>query len=286
MKTIGSFLVAMALVVAMVSCTDGVDDSDGNGNGNEAVSYQLAVSSTEGGEVTSPGKGTWTYQAGVVVDLAAEAEEGYRFVSWKGDVQAVADASTASTTVTMDGNYVIVADFAEEEPEQGGIRGMFSEGSLQTLVLNDEAAPISGHWRYEFAWQPNIYGLVYLVVSMSDGVEVRFDSARNSRCGYGTSDFSYAGEMALVSGDLEVLGLESTTPPHRTGPTVFVYALGCYEGREFRAGIYSWSEETEAVFTEYRNLPREETEGLIEQLVDQASTQVVGDVEEFVRRSA
>ena len=197
MKTVSVLLAIAALIAAIAGCQAQGPLPDPEPS--PPIQYSLAVSSTEGGEVTSPGKGTWTYEAGVVVDLAAEAEEGYRFVSWRGDAQTVADASTASTTVTMDGNYVIVADFAKEEPGQGGIRGMFSEGSLHTLAVNGEPTAVSGHWRYEFAWQPDTFGLVYLVVSVSDGAEVRLEGT-GSRSGYGISDFSYAGEMLLASG--------------------------------------------------------------------------------------
>jgi hypothetical protein len=104
------FLIVAALVVGMIAC-------DGPGT------YQLTVSSASGGNVTIPGEGTFPYDAGTVVQLAATPDEGYQFRSWTGDIAYIADPNTASTTITMNGNYAIVANFATENqtgPDNGG----------------------------------------------------------------------------------------------------------------------------------------------------------------------
>ena len=75
------------------------------------VEYDLTIDSTVGGEVTEPGEGEFTYRAGKVVDLVAEAEENYRFVNWTGDVGTIADVYAAETTITMSGDYEITANF-------------------------------------------------------------------------------------------------------------------------------------------------------------------------------
>jgi uncharacterized repeat protein (TIGR02543 family) len=77
--------------------------------------FDLTISSTAGGTVTAPGEGTFTYDQGTGVNLVAEAEEGYRFVNWTGDMDAVADVNASTTTITMDDDYSITANF-EEEP--------------------------------------------------------------------------------------------------------------------------------------------------------------------------
>ena len=81
--------------------------------------FDLTISSTAGGSVFNPGEDTFTYDAGKVVNLVAEAEEGYRFVNWTGDVDTIADDDDATTTITMNGDYFITANF-EEEPSDGG----------------------------------------------------------------------------------------------------------------------------------------------------------------------
>ncbi len=71
--------------------------------------YDLVVSSIPAGFVLEPGEGEFTYPAGTVVDL--EATPVYRFSHWTGDVDTIADINAASTTITMNDNYTITANF-------------------------------------------------------------------------------------------------------------------------------------------------------------------------------
>jgi hypothetical protein len=75
--------------------------------------YTLTISSTGGGSVDIPGEGTSAYDAGRVLDLVAEADSGYRFVNWTGDVTAIENVNGALTTITMNDDYTIVANFVE-----------------------------------------------------------------------------------------------------------------------------------------------------------------------------
>jgi hypothetical protein len=84
----------------------------------------LTISSTTGGTVSAPGEGTSTYEKGTVVDLIAEPEKGYRFVNWTGNVDTIADVETMETTITIEGNYAITANFEEEPPEEESSGGM------------------------------------------------------------------------------------------------------------------------------------------------------------------
>jgi hypothetical protein len=86
------------------------------------LQYELTISSTEGGSVTTPGEGTFTYDEGTVVNVVAEPQEGHRFVCWTGDVWMVDDVNTASATVTMRGNYSITANFAAAQAIDVGIK--------------------------------------------------------------------------------------------------------------------------------------------------------------------
>ncbi|MGB6873259.1 MAG: hypothetical protein WBE46_03830 [Dehalococcoidia bacterium] len=100
-----SFLLAtvLALSVGIIGCTAEYVP--------EITEYNLAISSTEGGSVTMPGEGIFIYDEGMVVDLVAEADEDYHFVNWTGDVDTIADVNAASTSITMNGNYSITANF-------------------------------------------------------------------------------------------------------------------------------------------------------------------------------
>jgi hypothetical protein len=79
----------------------------------ETIKCNLTISSTEGGSVTTPGEGTYAYYEGTVVSLVAEAQEGYHLASWLGDVSTIANTNSASTIITMQGNYSVTANFEE-----------------------------------------------------------------------------------------------------------------------------------------------------------------------------
>lgn len=100
---VGIFLIVVALIAGMVGCI--------------FVRYDLTTSSTEGGQVTIPGEATFAYGKGTVVSLVAEPEEGYRFASWTGDVDAIANVNAAATTITTNGHYSILANFGLEVAE-------------------------------------------------------------------------------------------------------------------------------------------------------------------------
>ncbi len=74
----------------------------------------LTITSTEGGSVTEPGEGPFEeYEQGEVVDLIADSEEDYHFVEWTGDNETIADKTAAETTIEMNDDYEIEANFAE-----------------------------------------------------------------------------------------------------------------------------------------------------------------------------
>jgi hypothetical protein len=100
MKRISILLTIATLLVGTVGCSGAL------------TQYDLTISSSAGGSVTTPGEGTFTYDSGEMVNLVAEAEEGYYFVEWTGDVSTIADPTDATTTITMNSDYSITANFA------------------------------------------------------------------------------------------------------------------------------------------------------------------------------
>jgi hypothetical protein len=91
-------LIMVALIAGMVGCA-------------QPAQYDLTISSTEGGVVTDPGEGTFSYDTGTAIDLVAEYEEGYHFVNWTGDVDTIVNINAATTTITINGDYSITANF-------------------------------------------------------------------------------------------------------------------------------------------------------------------------------
>jgi parallel beta-helix repeat protein len=76
--------------------------------------YNLTTSSSDGGNVTTPGEGVFgLYDHGTVVGLDATPDANYHFVNWTGNVGTIANSTAANTTITMNDNYSIVANFAK-----------------------------------------------------------------------------------------------------------------------------------------------------------------------------
>jgi hypothetical protein len=74
----------------------------------------LTSSSTTGGDVNVPGEGSFQYDHGTVVDIVATAEPHYHFVNWTGTAVTagkVANPNLPATTVLMDANYTVAANF-------------------------------------------------------------------------------------------------------------------------------------------------------------------------------
>ena len=74
--------------------------------------YTLTMAVNGSGSIT-PSVGNHMYDAGDVVSISATPDSGWQFDSWDGDV---ANPSSSSTTVTMDADKVIIANFIEISP--------------------------------------------------------------------------------------------------------------------------------------------------------------------------
>jgi len=142
----GVFLATVALVSGIVGC--------GAGGG---VQYDLTIASSAGGSVTTPSEGISTYNVGTPVNLVGEAEEGYDFVEWTGEVGTIANVNDATTTVTMHGHYYITANFVVSQHDltisssEGGSVTTPGEGTLtyDTGTMVDLNATANAG--YEFA---------------------------------------------------------------------------------------------------------------------------------------
>jgi hypothetical protein len=84
-----------------------------------STGYNLAITHSAGGTVTTPGVGTFFYDAGTIVNLAAAPASGYQFDNWTGDIDTLATPSAANTTITMNGDYSITANFKKSGGGQG-----------------------------------------------------------------------------------------------------------------------------------------------------------------------
>jgi hypothetical protein len=91
------------------------------------ASYQLTTaSSPSSGGTVSPAPGTY-YPSGAVVNLSATANSGYMFSGWTGPV---ANASSASTTVTMNAPESVTANFQVTQAIQGSSFAGFGSANV------------------------------------------------------------------------------------------------------------------------------------------------------------
>ena len=109
----GSAVTAGKVADPNVAGTTVLMDANYTVQANFAVDIRtLTVTFSAGGTVTQPGIGTFTYPDGNLVDLVASADTGYHFVNWTGNTGTIADVNASPTTITMDANYTIQANFA------------------------------------------------------------------------------------------------------------------------------------------------------------------------------
>jgi len=96
-QRVSILLITVALVIGMAGCAP--------------TQYELTISSTPNGSVITPGEGTFTYNQGKAVRLVARSALGYAFVEWTGDVATITTVNSFSTTITMNGDCSITANF-------------------------------------------------------------------------------------------------------------------------------------------------------------------------------
>lgn len=181
----------------------------------------LNISSTAGGSVTTPGEGTFTYEIWTVVDLVAEPEEGYRFVSWTGNVSTVGNVTAATTNVTMDGDYSITANFV---PLEGGDVGV-KPGDWIRITYNVTGLPAGQRYakwlKLEFLSVEGPIVNVLATIGVSDG-----------------SQGNYTKPVDVVSGsDFPMLPGIIIPANRTTGDSVYVAGYGnvTIEGETTRA---------------------------------------------------
>jgi hypothetical protein len=136
-----------------------------------SVQYDLSTNSTEGGSVTTPGEGTFNYTAGTVVDLVATPDAGYRFVEWTGDVGTITDVNAATTTISMNGDYSITANFVGVEAGDVGIKAGDWIKLEYTITGWPAGQPYVEWLKLEFLSIEGTIANVQATLHVSDGTE-------------------------------------------------------------------------------------------------------------------
>jgi internalin A len=148
----------------------------------------LVVSSTQGGRVTNPGEGTFHYANNTTIQVAITADPNYHFIYWTGtavDANKVADINIPETTVVVDSNYTLVANF---------------ESEMDTLFVGQSglADPNAD------GTQQHPFGQVQEAIEVApEGGQLVIGSGM------------YAGPLDLLGKGIELTGLEDPTEPNK-----------------------------------------------------------------------
>ncbi|MCH8215648.1 MAG: leucine-rich repeat domain-containing protein [Planctomycetes bacterium] len=151
--------------------------------------HSLTISSSAGGSVTAPGEGSFgSYSYGTVVNIVATPQTGYRFVNWTGDTGTLANTSDPTTTIAMNGDYSIQANFAlsthnlTTSSSAGGSvttpgEGVFGPYSYGTVV-NIVATPQTGYhfvnWTGETGTIANTSDPITTIAMNGDSIQANF----------------------------------------------------------------------------------------------------------------
>ncbi|MBN2129904.1 MAG: leucine-rich repeat domain-containing protein, partial [Sedimentisphaerales bacterium] len=125
--------------------------------------YTLTLSSTWGGSITTPSEGAYQCDQNSTVAVSAAPDPGYEFTHWSGtavDAGKVDDPSSASTSVFVDTDYTLQANFSASsvqhtltissteggsvEPSEGTYQ--YAHGTTVQLTATANSTYAFSHW--------------------------------------------------------------------------------------------------------------------------------------------
>lgn len=118
-KGITVILLLGMLLVAGVVCGEGQGVKPTPTPTYISGNVTLAIDSVGPGYVYKPGEGIFSYEWGTLVELDVTVPPCFcQFEYWSGDVESIADINSWHTTLTMYGNYSIIAHFRHGDYER------------------------------------------------------------------------------------------------------------------------------------------------------------------------
>ena len=105
LSNLNSYYLFFLLNLIIFSCTKGDSDSSSQVEPDPAVTYNVSISSTEGGSVNTQ---SGIFNAGTVLTITATPNEGYEFIGWTGS-----NETSMEITITVNSNISLQAIFSK-----------------------------------------------------------------------------------------------------------------------------------------------------------------------------
>ncbi len=232
-----------------------------------STSYTLTMGSVDNG-TTDPVSGDHEYGEGAVVTITATPNSGYVFSSWTGDV---ANSSSRTTTVTMDTDQQITANFtaAPDDTDDdsgggggGGGGGIFGEISIRDVLgyhfdgINSDGVrvymPVTDAYKALKGAQTHVEGFAPKIASfIRSGFDSLEQKAESNKDGFlyrvGTYSFPVLGKIAEYY--LGIVGAERLKVDAYADTTISVeeYKILEHQGKAVAPHRVNFENETEKV---------------------------------------
>jgi len=192
MTRVSIFLIVVAFIAGMAGC-------------DQPASHTLTITSAAGGSVSTPGEGNFTYAVGTVINLVAIPNPSYHFNNWTGNVGAIDNVNAATTEITMNDNYSITANFAEQYELAAGDRhtvGLKTDGTVVAVGWNAFGQCNVDGWKEVLQIAVGAWHTVWF---QSDGTTVAVGCNISGQCEVG----NWTDIVQVAAGDGHTVGLKA-----------------------------------------------------------------------------
>jgi len=135
------------LNIILFSCSKGDSDSSNQTEPTPVVTYEVSISSSEGGSVNTQ---SGTYNAGTVLNITATPSDGYEFIGWTGSNETSMEITiTVNSNIQLNANFQLIPGPEFTVTTSAGVGGTVSQGGTFSsgTVVSVVATPSEG---YEF----------------------------------------------------------------------------------------------------------------------------------------
>jgi hypothetical protein len=146
LRTIPAFLLVVAVII-VASSINGLSSMFSNlVEGGPPISYTLTMNMDGYGTISGYG----TYDEGSVASIRASADSKWEFVEWTGDIDTVGNRLSSRTSVVMDRDYTITANFGLREITPHTVYNIVLDPQWPAILYFDEWIKINFEYTIEF----------------------------------------------------------------------------------------------------------------------------------------